>query len=350
MIQPDGNTPTEADLTTHRYHHHTAIGAAYGKIFIAYSSGGTNEDAGGQMTVISASADDGDTWGAPTLVVPLQSTFSGTGASYVNGTRISYPRCFVTNDSAELYIVASIDQVSTPASSTGFIGKALVARKVNSDGTLGTLYRISEADYDPLSGISAIPYDSTLSASLLPKAKLYGIWGGSAPGKTASTWLGWISQSGNSYAEPTTVDLGDGVMLRLWRSITTDTNHVYQGYSYDGGTRFDPLRATTLPNSPSSLYAFSMPDKSIALIGNPVDNGTLRDPLYLATFSRTTGKLKAVSAIRQGVSDVPVYPGDGKGGGASYPGAVVVGTNLHVSYSLQKESVGHTRIPLSSIP
>ena len=93
-----------------------------------------------------------------------------------------------------------------------------------------------------------------------------------------------------------------------------------------------------------------MPDKSIALIGNPVDNGTLRDPLYLATFSRTTGKLKAVSAIRQGVSDVPVYPGDGKGGGASYPGAVVVGTNLHVSYSLQKESVGHTRIPLSSIP
>ena len=51
-----------------------------------------------------------------------------------------------------------------------------------------------------------------------------------------------------------------------------------------------------------------------------------------------------VTSIRQGLTGTPTYSGTGKGGGAQYPDAVQVGNYLYVSYSMQKESIGFSRV------
>ena len=79
-----------------------------------------------------------------------------------------------------------------------------------------------------------------------------------------------------------------------------------------------------------------------------MDSGVNRDPLYLAIFS-TNGELQNVRALRQGLSDSPTHEGWHKHGGASYPGIAESDGVLYVSYSMQKETVGLTRIDLASL-
>ncbi len=241
--------------------------------------------------------------------------------------------------------------MGVPENVYGTIGKALVAAKMNADGSVGMLYRISPGDYDPLPGFAAIPYDAGIAALTFEKSKLFGTWGGSAPEQTPSEW-NWMTAPGQNYRywEPSTVDLGGGLLLRTWRAILIGTAKVHQSVSNDGGKSFGPIYQTNVPNSPSASYIFDIPGKGVVLIGNPRTNVIYRDPLFLAIFDRVTWKLKSVSAIRQGVSDVATYPDPTKIGAAAYPSAVIVGDYLHVSYSINKEKIAHSRIPLASIP
>jgi len=43
------------------------------------------------------------------------------------------------------------------------------------------------------------------------------------------------------------------------------------------------------------------------------------------------------------------FPGFGKGTGYQYPAAALVGDALWVAYSVNKEAIGVTRVPLSSL-
>jgi hypothetical protein len=43
------------------------------------------------------------------------------------------------------------------------------------------------------------------------------------------------------------------------------------------------------------------------------------------------------------------YAGTNKSGGAAYPGFAADATDVWIGYSMQKESIGVTRLPLSNI-
>lgn len=342
VITPNGAAPAENAYYSHRYHHHTRIAVHRERVWVACSSSGTNEDAGGQMTIVMSSTDDGARWDKPLQVVAPQSQWNGNGASYVRGSRISYPRCFVKQNEA-LYIVAAIDTVNT---TNNLIGAALVAAECRSDGTIGPLFRISSAAYSPLPGFSAIDYED--QPGLMRNASLFGTWGGSSPENIASPWPGWISYNGQSFAEPSTCQLDDdGVnFLRTWRRITSPDKHVYASISSDGGSNFGPLFRTGIPDSPSPAASLRLRDGRVALVGNPVDSGSLRDPLYLALFDGKYGALQRLLAVRQRIPAVPKYPGSYKGGGASYADLTEGSGKLYLSYSMQKETIGFTRIEI----
>ncbi len=343
---PNGSAPAQADLSSQRYNHHTRVKSFGSRIWVAHSSGGTNEDAGGQMCVVHSSADGWNTQTGPVAVLTPQSTYSGTGATDTIGTYISYPRHFVVYQN-NLYIVCAVDSIA--ATGPQQLGLALIAALCNSDGTIGTPFQISVAAYSPLVGSPYI-YDPTLGPPILALANLYGMWGGSYPAQPASEWIGWIQQGSGFYAEPDTIDIGGTALVRLWRPVTgVSTTFQWEQISNDGGVTWTELRQTNIPQAPSPTSGIRLSDGRILFAGNPVNQAVTRDPLYLAIVADPNVGVSKLYAVRQGLSGVPVYAGTSKGGGAQYSGIDTDGTNIWISYSVAKENIGLTKIPISGL-
>lgn len=342
---PSGGTVTEADLTSHRYRHHTQVAEHNGKVWVMHSSGGTNEDAGGQMTVVEVSDASTVSFSAPMLLMPAQSAFGATNAAFELGTRVSYPSCFAKYG-GKLYAIAAVDEVVAGPQTQGG-GVLLAAAECKDDGTLGALFRITSDSYTPASGVSAISYDATLGPPLFSHARIYGVWGDSS-GKSVD-WETFVQFGGKSYSEPTCIDVdGDeSFLLQVWRRLTAPNYEAAVRASYDGGKTWTAMRTTDIPNSPSSLAGARLPDGRIALVGN-LKLG--RDPLYLAIFDAVYRVRDQVYEVRSGLPVAPTYPGTYKDApSAAYPGMYVGETYLWVSYSISKETIAVSRIPLAGL-
>lgn len=347
-LAPSGSAPTQGDLLSHRYHHHVAVGLTSSRVWVACSSSGTNEDAGGQMVVACSMPKNGSSFSAPTLIVSAQSTWSGAGASSENLSRVAYPRSTIVYGGVT-YLISAIDTFSTG----GRNGSALVACELRDDGEIGTLIRISTPTYDPLNGIDAIPYDATLGPPLYATARLFGTWGGSQPAAAVATdWVGFATQDGDEFAEPTTfsVNASGSYLYRFWRKTSgSNTGFWWIDTSIDYGETWSRLSMSLIPNSPSAGYIGRVSATRAILLFNPRALTTDRDPLAALIYNPTTGKPLGLYAIRQGLSGTPTYAGTNKSGGAAYPGFAADATDVWIGYSMQKESIGVTRLPLSSI-
>jgi hypothetical protein len=346
VLIPNGNPPTQADLSSQRYNHHTRVKAFNGRVWVAHSSGGTSEDAPGQMCVVHSSANNWSTQTGPVLVVPPQSTYSGTGASRTAGTNVSYPRSFVVYN-GNLYLVCAVDQFSETDSQ---IGMALLAAQCNSDGTVGATFQVSVASYTPQVGPS-FTYDPVLGPPIFQLANLWGMWGGSYPGQPPSAWIGWLLTGATYLVEPDTIaiDSSGTSLSRLWRQNNGTVAYQWEQLSQDGGNTWTFPQLTNIPNDSSPTAGIRLPDGRIFFAGN-ADNLTVsRDPLYLAGISNFSLGVSDLYAIQQGLSGVCVYPDASKFGGASYPGIDFDGTNLWISYSICKEQIWVTSIPISGL-
>ena len=117
---------------------------------------------------------------------------------------------------------------------------------------------------------------------------------------------------------------------------------------------------TDMPDSGSRTCAAPLPDgKGIYLVGNQIDRG--RDPVTIAT-SHDGLTWDNAWAVRYGAPPVR-YPGEAKGPGFQYPGALLLQpsdllgeeggaveeSTLIVCYSVGKEDIALTRVPLSAI-
>ncbi|NLR96432.1 hypothetical protein HGP17_06250 [Rhizobium sp. P38BS-XIX] len=342
----NGAEPTEADLNSHRYHHHTRVVKHNKRLWIMYSSGGTNEDASGQMTIAKSSLDDGGSFGSPVVICGPQSKFDGIGETHLKDSRISYPRCFIINED-KLYAVVAVDLV---VEKNVVIGDALLARECMDDGTVGRLVRISSNVYKNGSDTEINPYDPKLAAAIFDEANLFGTWGGSTPGEPESAWIGWIYHNGETFAEPATLRLSEGRLLRVWRAVSRPTKRIHIQNSEDNGVTWGPLVQTNIPDNPSSAAVLLLADGRIALVFNPImtPGRHARDPLLLALFDPATGVVQNIVSVRKGASDMPVFPGSFKGGSAAYPGVWQDGGILFVSSSHAKEEVYLTKVAISA--
>lgn len=344
LLTPTGATPIAGDLATHRYHHHTQTIDYAGRQWVAFSSALNNEDATGQLSVVMSSTDGGSTWTAPVAAVPSQETMDDTITST---GRQCQPNSFQVYG-GNLYLITAV--------LNGFnsIGHAMLATLCNSDGSVGTPFLIANlVSYIPRSTFPTYTYDATLGPPLLALANLTGTWGGSQPGQPDVGFQGWTSQGGSAetFAEPMTVPMDDtGLNLaRYWRRIggTNRIQYWWSQLSADGGQTWTSLAPSDIPNNPSAGAVMRLPDGRVALVTNA--QGVKRDPLVLALFNGTTGALQSVYAVRQGLTADPVYAGTNKSAGAQYPGISFDGTNLWVSYSVAKENVAVSKIPLAGL-
>ena len=346
VLSPDGSEPTESALRSHRYHHHTVAITTDNLVWVGFSSSGSNEDAGGQMVLCASMNKKKNQFGPPIQLVPPQSAWAGNG-NY--GGRISCPRNAQTLDGRS-FIVSSIDEVDAQRKR---VGVALVANECKDDGTVGPVFRISEQPYKALPGFADIPYDSSLGPALYAHSKIYGIWGGSMPAPVVqSDWAGWLEEAGELFGEPTTTELADGRMFRLWRKAGGANAAFWWGtYSSDSGRTWDKVSVTDVPNAPSSGFLLKTRSGKLLLVANPQNRPrqAIRDPLYVLSIDGNKKSDAVAYAVRQHVTGVPMYRGIGKGGGASYPGAAEDADSLWVSYSLQKETIAVSRLSLDHL-
>jgi hypothetical protein len=342
---PNSSAATEGSIPSHKYSHHTGIaaqalsGGGYME-WVAFSSNATNETDGGMQTAVCYSTDKGVTWSAPLLAVPSQSNWQLSQPTNIVGSRYAYPRNFTLYNGTNYLIIGVDDLLDTGGD---LHGAALYAIACNTNGTLGTLFRISSAACPTVDGKTVPAYDSTLGPPLMIDSKIYGVWGGSTPNPGApAEWTGWQQALQQTYVEPTTfsVDGGATKFYRIWRGL----NNFYssQAYTTDAGTNWTIPYPTEIPNTPSETRGLRLTDGRFAILGNPVSSsGTVyRDPLFLALTAANSVVVTNVYAIRQGISKDPIYAGYGKSGGASYVSAVQIGNHIHAAYSLEKETIG----------
>lgn len=346
VLVPNGSTISEGDIVTHQYHHHTRIWWMQGVTVLAASSCATNEADGGMQTIVFFSTNSGVNWSAPVLAVPSQSRWIYTSGYFTNNVRVTYPRNFTYHGGTN-YLITAVDQFVNDGREHG---DALLACAVFTNQTVGPLFRISSATYTNMDGKASVDYDAVLGPPLMADSKLFGCWGGTSPGgEPASEWLGWLWDGTGTVVEPNVFSAdGSGTnYYRIWRAVGTyDTHLVYQQSSTNAGTNWSSLSASEIPNAPSEVVGRRLNDGRTVFLGNPVYySGAGRDPLFLAITDGTTA-ITNVWALRQNESQTPTYGGWGKGGGASYVDAIQVYSNLYVSYSLQKESLAFSRVPI----
>ena len=116
--------------------------------------------------------------------------------------------------------------------------------------------------------------------------------------------------------------------------------------SRDNGETWTKAVETDFPDSRSKQCAGNLPDGTAFLIGNPTGS---KDRSILAIATAKDGKT-VDRAWLIGCNPAPGrYEGKAKTPGYSYPKAIVHGDYLYVAYSINKEDIALTRLPVAAV-
>ncbi|HCD33244.1 MAG TPA: hypothetical protein DER01_12615 [Phycisphaerales bacterium] len=156
--------------------------------------------------------------------------------------------------------------------------------------------------------------------------------------------------------EPTTYTATDGTFISLLRDDMY-SHRMYVSVLDESTKRWSKALPTNIPDSPSMSNAVTLPDGRVVLIGNQMatafDNADKRrhygrDPLVLSV-SNDGYRFTSAYALRCGKQQYRVPNVKGRGGGPQYPNLSVYGDKLYVMYSIGKEDIAVTIVPLSAI-
>lgn len=147
--------------------------------------------------------------------------------------------------------------------------------------------------------------------------------------------------------EPSLYRKADGCLVMLFRD-EGGSFRLLVAQSCDGGAHWTTPVVTDFPDARAKLSAGNLPDGTAYLINAP--SGTkLRVPLALS-LSRDGETFRHSFLLRGGADAVPPrFDGRYKRAGFHYPKSVVWNGWLYVGYSIGKEDVAITRVPLASL-
>ena len=143
------------------------------------------------------------------------------------------------------------------------------------------------------------------------------------------------------YAEPNMYQRQDGTLVMPLRNYS---GFFYVATSSNQGRSWSTPVKTNFPDSTARFALGKLPDKTIYLINNPGPKQFDRHLLAISTS--TDGKEFKRSWIVRNKPTKMRYPGKSKLDGWQYPHAIVWKSFLYVAYSINKEDVAVTRIPL----
>jgi len=335
------------------YCHHPHITCHDGVFYATWSNHACDEDAPGQRVLYSISK-GGRAWR------PFAECFPPVGKMKPHGEtgRVLTANGLVVVDDA-VYAIAEVDdKFRGPGGESareeaerltgrkvryGRFGYGRLARAMRADGTLGPIFWLVPEPPEPVEGAPQFPAsDDPRFAEAARKINAL-----VADPLHMCAWdfrfhTNWTTAAdGHVLCEPTCYRRPDGAIVRLGRDKGR-SRRIYATVS-PHGTTFPPAVRTDIPDSPSKAVSGTLPDGRIYLIGNQAIG---RDPLTIS-LSRDGVTFDRAAAIRHGAPKVR-HRGRAKGPGFQYPSAVV-GDALWVIYSIGKEDVAVSRVPLSAL-
>jgi hypothetical protein len=344
------------------FSHHAQIVHHKGVFLAAWSSHPMGEDGPGQR-VLCAISDNGSTWKPPFECLPPMDEARDPGESGRVATAIGWViaegKAYVIGEVDDRLGKRYRDRISyNPAESTperpyiGRYGLGRVARAVERNGKLGQIFWLQAAPPAPrLQGQSFPGSDDARFRRVagrivrtLSEPERRPSW--DFQHKTAWT----RGEDGHLLCEPTIYRRRDGVFVRISRDRERPPSlRLYAAVSRDGGNSWTAAVRTEIPDSPSKSCSGSLADGGVFLIGNYVPESArgLRDPLVLS-LSRDGRRFDRAAAVRSGSPTIR-KDGSAKSRGFQYPSAVLARGALWVIYSIGKEDVAVTRIPLDAL-
>jgi hypothetical protein len=358
---------------TGTYNHHSHLFHDGQRFYALWSNHDHGEDGPGQRVLGSISR-DGRAWTAPFEVFPARGPVQ---RSEQHG-RVMTANGWVPIDGM-LYAVGEVhDNVGfTDAAAHKVVsrrsplapmrarrGWGRMARSVSPDGELGLVFWLIDDPPRPRKGFSVLPramdsrfrHQARLINGYLEEPLNMPYWD-----FLAASIMGFHADmydrraaDGHYLVEPTTYRRPDGTYVRLFR----DRNHSHRLYatsSADGATWLLAV-PTNIPDSPSRTHSGRLPDGRVFLLGNQISDPLekpdkprhyRRDPLVISTSD--DGKSFAwAAAVRSGAPPLR-HKGKGKGAGFHYPFGTVVGDSLWIMYSVGKEDIEISRVPIAAL-
>jgi hypothetical protein len=330
-----------ADPSTGTYSHHAYITDQNGTLFAIWSNHLRDEDASGQRVLASRSRDKGKTWEPFFEVFPPRDNVKPTAEQDKQNDRVQIANGFAIVDER----VFAISEVHVFANRKGF---GRLAREIPARGKPGSIFWLVDDPPEPRAGFPAFPAASDPGfTQLAEKINTY-----LAQPEQLPSWE-FVkhdsrpkAEDGHQLCEPTQAwQLADGTHVRLYRDLGQPRTYKnYAQFSFDQGKTWTQAIRTDFPDACSRSAAGVLPNGTVYVINNP---GNGRDPLVISlakdglTFDRHAVIAMNAPKVR--------YPGRAKGPGFQYPRATVLHDALFVIYSVGKEDVWVTRIPLEGL-
>lgn len=331
------------------YNHYACLFYYNGRFYAMWGNHPEGEDAPGQR-VLFASSSDARAW------TPAAELFPPPGPvlkADKQGIHLK-PDRWVTAD-GKLYAVVYV----CGAGASNYP----IAREVAGDGTLGAPFLLRAL---PAKGKATAALPSFMPAPRKDPALAEKINQWYKDNDTISWWARSAGElSLNSIDDAALIESfayrsKDGMVV-LMRDYTKKegrprSNRIYAFFA-DGKGGWSRGYPTDIPDSGSRAQAFRLPDGRVLLVGNQIaykfDTGLRmsRDPLTLAV-SPDGEFFTKVYALRWGGSNPPKYRFSkitGRSLGYGYPSMIVQGGMIYVLYSINKEDMAITSVPLDSI-
>jgi len=352
----------EPEFSEGAYNHHPEIIRHQGRFHAMWSNNMVGEDRAGQR-ILYTCTDDPTRWPAPRLLFPQPGPFFDQFQSPEPGEA---PRLGFYMTAMKfiplgerLFAIASFDRATK---------RHLVplVRELKADGSWGEIFAL-HADFDrsdegsfpfPFLRPTEEPYRS-LAAALF---ELY------LTPRYLPSWDFGVEQrfhrpksvEGTTLCEWTIHRTRDGKNVMLARDPRM-SHRMYAGVSdSDDPNSFPPLEPTDIPDTPSKAVTLDLADGTVLLIGNQVakefDNLEKpthydRDPLTISIspdgyrFERQLAlRWEGGRHWRTEGRKVP-----GRGAGCQYPAAMVDDGMLYVIYSIGKEDIALSWVPLDRL-
>lgn len=368
------------------YAHHPQLYSRTGTldVYLIHSSGLVDEDAMGQQIWFSLSADGGFTWRPSRMVLPSallpNQTQEGNFSYWCNeGIQQRAVDALAILDREDLlYAVGqTTDFWCAGALGSGNHAAGQYARPLHYNGTIAgdpcwlrknnwtdyVLY--NETVYGYKYKMQDCP-DVEALRSLLEQPQAVPAWSDFVLNNDlyAADGVHSIQENTNAVWMPSA-----GVWQRFWRDVTATNNseRVWVEYSTTGEDWYplvleaygNAIYETDIPDAKTKQFLLAVPSDTNAsgtrvLISNPRHNTELvRQPLTIATSRGISGlePYTGIGVLRTNASDAIVPDSrDYKNQGFSYPSATMVGDNIVVAYSENKENIWISVIRTEELP